>query len=78
MRTVRHQFSKVSLTFTKTGICAVCGGKASRSKVFWQTLNPFNTTDYGSVKTVEQIKIELRNEGTKWKDEYVLVHAKCE
>lgn len=78
MRTTRLVFNKVSMTFTKTGTCHVCGGKASRSRVFYQTLNPYNTNEDGSVKTVQQIKDELRIQGNEWKATYVVRHARCE
>ena len=77
MRTVRHHFNKVSLTFSKTGNCSVCGRKTTRSKVFWQTISPFNTAADGSPKSIAQIKAELCIEGTKWKEQPVC-HAKCE
>ena len=78
MRTTRLVFNKVSLTFTKTGKCYICGMKTTRTKVFFQTLNPFNTNEDGSVKTVQQIKDELRIQGNEWKATYVVRHARCE
>lgn len=40
-----------------------------KQKVFWQSLNPFNKNKDGSLKTREDIMIELKSMGKQW--EYV-------
>lgn len=74
---MRFNFQKVELKFSKSGLCPVCGKNASRTIKLYQTLNPFNKGDDGSVKTVEKIKSELVADGNRWKISPVL-HAKCE
>lgn len=74
---MKVNFQVVELKFSKSGICPACGKSASRTKRFFQTLNPFNTNADGSIKTVEQIKSELVAKGTDWKIHPVL-HARCE
>lgn len=74
---MRINFQAVELKFSKSGICPACGKNASRTKKFFQTLNPFNKNDDGSIKTVAQIKVELVAKGADWKIHPVL-HARCE
>lgn len=74
---MRVNFQVVEIKFSKSGICPVCGKIASRTKKFFQTLNPFNKNDDGSIKNVAQIKSELVAKGNDWKIHPVL-HARCE
>lgn len=77
MRTTRMTFNEVAVNPSKSGICPVCGKKATRSAKFFQTLNPFNTNDDGSVKTRAQIYDELAIKVAEWKTKPTF-HAKCE
>lgn len=42
------------------------GRARQETKVFMQTLNPFNTNEDGSLKGREQIMVELRAERKAW------------
>lgn len=77
MRTQRHTFDEVKLTVKATAPCGKCGKKCSRSKKFWQTLNPFNTNADGSVKTRDQIMVELQAQAAKYRTQ-TIYHEKCE
>ena len=77
MRTTRMTFNEVAVNPSKSGICPVCGKKATRSAKFFQTLNPFNTNDDGSLKTRAQIYDELAVKVAEWKTKPTF-HAKCE
>jgi hypothetical protein len=70
-------FNEVGIQGTKRGTCPRCGKKASRSKKFFQTRNPFNTNSEGFVKTQDEILVECREELLEWKKQPVF-HAKCE
>lgn len=77
MQSRRVVFQEVVLAFRKSGVCPGCGGKATRTKKFSQTLNPFNKNSKGAVKTEAEIKGELVSAGHKWRMEPVY-HVKCE
>lgn len=77
MRRTSISFEQVSMSNSKTGTCPVCGKKASRSKTFMQTINPFNTNKDGFVKSREEIRVELREKIEAWRKEPT-IHAKCE
>lgn len=76
-RTSKEVFEVVGLTTKAIVACDKCGKKCYRTKVFSQTLNPFNTNDDGTVKTREQIKAELEPLAVEWRSGPIY-HAKCE
>ena len=61
----------------KSGKCRECGKRCSRSKEFWQTINPYNKTKSGLQKTADDIRAELRVEVKTWLGEAVIC-ASCE
>lgn len=67
---MRVVFQEVRLYGSKTVECeSGCGRKLRRSKKFYQTLNPFNKTNGGLVKSRSDILAELRTEITAWKSQ---------
>lgn len=66
MRLTSHSFNEVALPYTRSGLCSVCGKKRSRSRKFWQTMNPFNKDASGAVKDRRAIQAELRAECDAW------------
>ena len=74
---VKHIFEEVRLYGSKSGICQICGKKAVRTQKFYQTINPFNKSADGSIKTHSVITEELKLLLDAWKAQPVL-HAKCE
>lgn len=77
MRTSRHAFPEVKLSVKATAPCGKCGRQCSRTKKFWQTLNPFNKNDDGSVKTRDEIMSELGQQAAQYRTQ-TIYHAKCE
>lgn len=77
MRTHRHTFDEVKLTVKATAPCGKCGNQCTRTKKFWQTLNPFNTNADGSVKTRDDIMSELGQQAAQYRTQ-TIYHAKCE
>lgn len=55
--------------------CRVCGTRGSRTRTFGQTVNPFNKNARGEVKTVAEIREELRAQAAAWRPDPV--HEKC-
>lgn len=53
---------------TKRGLCG-CGKTRERTKLFYQTLNPFNRNVAGNVKTAGEIRTELIDEIAAWRKE---------
>lgn len=43
-----------------------CKKKVQRTKIFEQTLNPYNRDSEGNVKTEQQIRSELSSRRTEW------------
>lgn len=65
--TITTTFDEEKLTGKKTVNCSGCGKKLARSKVFSQTINPWNKTQDGRVKTRADIRTELSAEIKEWK-----------
>jgi len=65
---VVKKFGKVEYQALKVGKCK-CGVKRKRQKMFYQTENPFNRNDDGSIKTRKQIRSELLKSALKWEKE---------
>ena len=71
------RFDEVSTFAEKSGKCDVCGKACKRREKFYQTLNPFNKNQDGSVKTHQEIRKEIELKAIEWKLKPVR-HAKCE
>lgn len=63
-------FDDVSVRAERSGKCAVCGKRWKRSKVFRHTVNPWNKTDDGKVKTREQVRSDVIAEANAWQPEH--------
>ena len=74
---IRRTFEEVKYTPTKTGNCSVCGKPCTRTKKFFQTLNPFNKTADGFIKSREDIYKELSVQVKEWL-KLPPTHQKCE
>ncbi len=74
MRTV---YEEVKVTAAKTASCPVCGKRTRRSKTFGQTINPFNRTASGDVKTRRIIQRELEAAALQWKQDPDGSHDRC-
>ena len=73
----RMYFNECGFRRTKSGVCPICGKRATRTKHFYQTINPWNKNKDGSLKTHEQIIQEEKAKANRWTEEPTL-HAKCE
>jgi hypothetical protein len=72
----RINFQEVSITRVRVGRCDVCGKRCQKKKKFYQTLNPFNKNSDGTVKSRDEILLEVKLDGDKW-FESSLRHEKC-
>lgn len=70
-------FQKVEIQAKKSGTCGKCGKKCSRSKIFGQTLNPYNKNADGKIKNRSEIMAEVEVQAKQWSLEPVY-HSKCE
>jgi hypothetical protein len=60
-------FDRVHLSATRSGKCSTCGKKTKRTRREEQTVNPYNKTADGRVKTRSDIVPELKAALDKWK-----------
>jgi hypothetical protein len=60
-----YTFEKVSIK-RKRSYRDSEGKKRQKTKEFYQTLNPFNKTKDGKLKTESQIRVEIEAEAKKW------------
>jgi hypothetical protein len=74
---MRVTFEEVKYTGKKTGKCPVCGKNCTRSKVFFQTINPFNKKEDGTLKDRHDIYEEEGIKLQEWK-KTPPTHQKCE
>lgn len=58
-------FNEVSIYGERRYKCP-CGRRVSRRKKFYQTLNPYNKTKDGNVKSREQIYVEIKADRAAW------------
>lgn len=63
---MRETFDEVSIRVQRSFRCTDCGKRRTRSRKLWQTVNPFNRTADGTVKTRGQIHKELCTEAEAW------------
>jgi hypothetical protein len=61
-RTTTYRFDEVSLSAQRSGLCAGCQKRTTRTIKVFQTLNPFNRNPHGLPKSREEILVELRSE----------------
>ena len=69
MQTITTTFQEIKLKASKSGKCVICSKSRRRSKTFSQTLNPFNKTESGDVKSISTIRAELADDILAWKKE---------
>lgn len=65
MRITRHKFDKVSIKGVRRWKDEN-GKPRQETREFSQTVNPFNTTAGGLVKTPQQIMVEIKRERELW------------
>lgn len=63
---MRVNFQEVGLYATKSVKCPVCGKRLRRSRKFYQTMNPFNKLPDGTIKSANDIYLELRAQAKTW------------
>lgn len=62
-------FQPVKARVQRVGECGVCGKRTARSKVFEQTVNPWNVNADGTPKTREEVRAAVRAEADAWMPE---------
>lgn len=74
---MRHIYEPVSAKVSKSGLCTVCGRKATRTKTFTNTVNPFNKNEDGTVRTRAEVWANVRRLAEEWKS-LPVTHGGCE
>jgi hypothetical protein len=62
---MRYVFREIGERRTRRFKCT-CGKSHQKTETFYQTLNPFNKNGDGSVKSSEQISLEVNAEANAW------------
>lgn len=78
MGTITQTFGAVTVKRIKRGKCSKCGAKCQVTKRFFQTLNPFNKTAAGMVKTASEIRAEETVKADAWQTREPLVCRSCD
>jgi len=59
-------FQEVKVRGVKTGKCA-CGGRTKvRREIFCHTINPYNQTATGRIKTYDEVLADVKAERDEW------------
>jgi hypothetical protein len=69
------RFDEIKCSSTRNGKCA-CGKRVTRSKTFYQTVNPYNRNKDGSPKTRNEVWDSVREEARNWNP--VFICKKCQ
>lgn len=74
-----YAFTGPRVTAKRTGQCPTCGKKATRSRTFEATVNPFNRNkETGEPKTWDEVRADVKAEAEAWQPEpEVFEHDKC-
>jgi len=64
------KFNEVLIKGYKVGKC-LCGKRRSKTKIFTQTLNPFNKNEDGTICTRDDILLKLAIEKNEWLKEQI-------
>ena len=72
-----YRFERVKSSAFKSGKCAVCGKTAKRTRVFENTVNPYNRNEDGTPRTYAEVRKRVDKMAREW--EFLpLLHAGCE
>lgn len=71
-----HTFESIRVRRTKRGKCPGCGKTTSRTRVFEQTVNPFNRGADGEAKTSSEVREAVEADADAWAPDFR--HDGCE
>lgn len=75
-RTRTVTYTPVKYQSQRSGKCPVCGKQVSRSRMFEQTISPFNKDpETGEPRTVRQVQVAVREQAAAWEPDFT--HAAC-
>ena len=75
MSRTRFTFRPITRQATRMGKCPVCGKRVTRTKVFSQTVNPFNRDALGQVRSSSEVYEAVNAEALAWVPDFR--HAVC-
>lgn len=71
-------YDRVKATAKREVTCPGCHGKRTIQRTFYQTVNPFNKNEDGTIKTYRQVWRSVTDEAKAWVPEGIsLWHDKC-
>lgn len=65
----------VTVHAERKGRCPLCHRRVTRRMTFENTVNPFNRTPDGHVRTREEVRAKLREEAARWQADFT--HETC-
>ena len=75
---VTTTYARVKVTAVTAGPCPVCGRRVRRSRVFSQTVNPWNrNAATGRPRTPHEVQLAVEQEAADWRRIADLCHEKC-
>lgn len=78
MKTYTAEYDPISYTSRARVTCPGCGRKRTIRRTFYQTVNPFNRNDDGTVKTSSEVADAVFAEAEAWEPSgRELWHARC-
>lgn len=75
MMLISYRYEKIKRYAEKRGKCPVCGGSVVRKRVFWQTHNPFNKNEDGTIKSAHEVWLSVCAEADAWVPDFT--HGRC-
>lgn len=61
-----YRFQQVKTKATRRGKCPSCGKSVARTRVFMNTVNPFNRNADGVPKSYGEVFADVRDEAAAW------------
>lgn len=78
MRTITTTYDRLKAQAQRKVTCPGCGKSRVIRRTFYQTVNPFNRNDDGTVKTYLQVQNSVRQEAADWEPGHRdLYHETC-
>lgn len=69
------KFQEVSRRAERSGVCPGCGGATRRRQTFTHTVNPFNKNADGTVKTPQEVGVDVQRLADEWVPDFW--HESC-
>lgn len=68
-------FRQISTRANHSGRCPACGERVTRSRIFVQTVSPYNRHEDGTPKSDREVWLAVRDEAAAWVPDFT--HKRC-